>query len=591
MVKIFWQALLTAPAFFGAIMFASSVSAATVAEATENLEVSNVSKVEAFSASIASEPSVLVADASPVVEVAPVTEATQAAPVTSVAQLEAATGENSMGQVTSVNQLSDVSPTDWAYQSLQSLVERYGCIVGYPDRTYRGNRALSRYEFAAGLNACLDRVNELIAQGTADLVRKEDLAALQRLQEEFAAELATLRGRVDALEARTATLEAQQFSTTTKLEGEVLFLIGGLIDGDGIRAVPTGMPIDSNNRTQENTFFGSRVRLSFNTSFTGKDRLRTRLQFRNFTLGNSGAGGAESGTRQTRLGTEGTTNGNFELDDLAYRFPVFDGKGQVNIAARTEFDRIFPTIVPFDSSGSGALSRFGRYNNTYRANGGAGATFRYKFSDAFQVDLGYLAGDANLTEDSTGLFGGNYTALGQLTFKPSSSISIALLYARSYYNESVSKVDVNLSGSTGTEFARRPFDNKPTTSNDYSIQAAWRVSRGFELAGWYTFKEANREGGPGNADIQQWAVQLAFRDLLNKGDRLGIIVGQPFWVTSNSIASRRDDVGSFHIEAFYRFQVTDNIQITPGFYYITNPEGNRANDNVWVYAIRTRFSF
>jgi len=59
----------------------------------------------------------------------------------------------SIEQVTSVSQLSDVQPTDWAFQSLQSLVERYGCIAGYPDGTYRGNRSLTRYEFAAGLNA------------------------------------------------------------------------------------------------------------------------------------------------------------------------------------------------------------------------------------------------------------------------------------------------------------------------------------------------------------------------------------------------------------------------------------------------------
>ncbi|MGA9382855.1 MAG: iron uptake porin, partial [Phormidium sp.] len=125
-------------------------------------------------------------------------------------------------QVTSVSQLRDVQPTDWAFQALQSLVERYGCIEGYPDRTYRGNRAMTRYEFAAGLNSCLDRIQELIAalpQG----VSKEDLDRLRRLQEEFGAELATLRGRVDALEARVNEVEANQFSTTTKLSGLVTF--------------------------------------------------------------------------------------------------------------------------------------------------------------------------------------------------------------------------------------------------------------------------------------------------------------------------------------------------------------------------------
>ena len=88
-----------------------------------------------------------------------------------------------MNQVTSVSQLSDVRPTDWAFQALQSLVERYGCIAGYPDGTYRGNRALTRYEFAAGLNACLDQVTKLIGSSTANFVTKEDLAVLQRLQE------------------------------------------------------------------------------------------------------------------------------------------------------------------------------------------------------------------------------------------------------------------------------------------------------------------------------------------------------------------------------------------------------------------------
>ncbi len=86
-----------------------------------------------------------------------------------------------LAQVTSVSQLSDVQPTDWAFQALQSLVERYGVIAGYPDGTFRGNRSLTRYEFAAGVNAALDRIQELISAGTTDLVRKEDLAILLKI--------------------------------------------------------------------------------------------------------------------------------------------------------------------------------------------------------------------------------------------------------------------------------------------------------------------------------------------------------------------------------------------------------------------------
>lgn len=140
---------------------------------------------------------------------------------------------NPMAQVTSVSQLKDVQPNDWAFQALQSLVERYGCIAGYPDSSYRGNRALTRYEFAAGVNACLDRVNELITTATSDLVTREDLATLQKLQSEFAPELATLRGRVDSLEARTGELEANQFSRTTKLSGLLIVGIQGRTSNRG----------------------------------------------------------------------------------------------------------------------------------------------------------------------------------------------------------------------------------------------------------------------------------------------------------------------------------------------------------------------
>jgi hypothetical protein len=56
---------------------------------------------------------------------------------------------------------SDLRPTDWAYQALSNLIERYGCVAGYPDGTFKGGRAMTRFEAAALLNACLDRVTEV----------------------------------------------------------------------------------------------------------------------------------------------------------------------------------------------------------------------------------------------------------------------------------------------------------------------------------------------------------------------------------------------------------------------------------------------
>lgn len=69
---------------------------------------------------------------------------------------------DNINQVTSVNQLRDVSPTDWSYEALRSLVERYGCVSGFPDGTFKGDRPITRYEFAAGLNSCFEQIERSI---------------------------------------------------------------------------------------------------------------------------------------------------------------------------------------------------------------------------------------------------------------------------------------------------------------------------------------------------------------------------------------------------------------------------------------------
>ncbi|HBE32664.1 MAG TPA: hypothetical protein DD990_15425, partial [Cyanobacteria bacterium UBA11368] len=315
MSRTFWNAIRLSPAVVGAAILVAG-TAAIAAETPETKIASEAttaasldSSTLALSADATTGSSVNVnnlgANNTQLAQAAP---ANQAQPARSLDQINQYVQEGQdMGQVTSVSQLTDVDPTHWAFQALQSLVERYGCIEGYPDRTYRGNRALTRYEFAAGLNACLDRIQELIAAAVADLPSREDIATIRRLQEEFAAELATLRGRVDALEARTARLEAQQFSTTTKLRGEVIFALAGAF-GDS-RAVPSpGNPPDRDDDIENNIILANRVRLNFDTSFSGRDLLRTRLQARNITQFDT-AGGDNinvTGTNMSRLSFDGS---------------------------------------------------------------------------------------------------------------------------------------------------------------------------------------------------------------------------------------------------------------------------------------------
>ncbi|MEG4015764.1 MULTISPECIES: iron uptake porin [unclassified Microcoleus] len=478
-----------------------------------------------------------------------------------------------MSQVTSVSQLSDVRPTDWAFQALQSLVERYGCIAGYPDGTYRGNRALTRYEFAAGVNACLDQVTKLISSSTGTFVTKDDLAILQRLQEEFAAELATLRGRVDGLEARTAELEANQFSTTTKLSGEAIFLASDTFgDGVGLRDDKTA------------TNLGYRVRLNFNTSFSGRDLLRTRLQARN--IANYGTANT-AGTNMARLAIDGEDGNQFSLDQVWYRFPV--GNATVWLGPKgLRLDDVAELTAPLESSGNGALSRFGRYNPAvFRGPEGAGAAIKYNLGPV-KATVAYLAsdGDSPNPADGRGVFNGSFSALGQLNFSLGKVIDIGATYTRKYNRGG----DVGIMGGTGSSLANRPFGQTSTASDNFGVQLNLKPSRGFQLGGWYGYTKAHQERGADNdATVQNGAVFLALPDFGKPGNLLGFIAGIPPKVTESDVARDRDT--SYHLEGFYRFQVNDFIAVTPGVYVILNPENNRNNDDIWVGVLRTTFSF
>ncbi len=516
----------------------------------------------------------------------------EAAEVTSVADFSS---EQPLAQVTSVSQLSDVRPTDWAFQALQSLVERYGCIAGYPDKTYRGNRAMTRYEFAAGLNACLDRVNELIAAATADLVKKEDLATLQKLQEEFAAELATLRGRVDALEARTTTLEKQQFSTTTKLNAEVVLGIAGVASGDRVN-LPTNpiLPPPSADNVSKNTIVGNRVRLNLDTSFTGRDLLRTRLQAQNFTPLPAARSSGELLTREGVLRYAGEGDNGVTIDALLYQFPLGE-KTTVTIEANAgAIDDFTDTMNPYldGDGGTGALSHFATRNSIYYLLGGKGLGVRHKFSDALELSLGYLANDDSASNPSSdnGLFNGPYGAIAQLTFRPSERLGIALTYVNAYNN------DFQANGPVGTNRANFTDFGQPTVANAYGAAATFQVAPQLVLNGsvGYTQARSLGQGTKGDLDIWNWKVGLAVPDLFKKGSLAGVIVGQEPRVAGGRGNFRqlvgRDDA-SLHVEGFYQYQLNDNISITPGIIWLTSPNGDDRNDGIVIGTIRTTFTF
>ncbi|MEG4588645.1 iron uptake porin [Microcoleus sp. MOSTC5] len=489
--------------------------------------------------------------------------------------------ENSLkGQVTSVSQLSDVKPTDWAFQALQSLVERYGCIAGYPDGTYRGNRALTRFEFAAGLNACLDRVTELITTGPANLANKEDLAILQKLQEEFAAELATLRGRVDALEARTANLESNQFSTTTKLNGYVLFNLVNAFGADK-KADGSGRDVD------DGTTFSDRVRLILTSSFTGKDKLIIRLQ-----AGNTPSFADATGTRMANLAFQDGGGNSLRVNQLEYRFPLGE-RGTFFLEAIGFLDLFVPTLHPLDGDYDTVLTGFALRSPIYFPSGLSGAGFNYNLTDKINIGGGYLAGTptANNPSQGQGLFNGPYGALAQITFRPTSQAAIAFTYLNAYDD---GNINAPAGGYFGSKNATQPFGTDNALTHGYGIEAQYAFSPKFILSGWYYLANTTSKSGVtkgADATVQSWAVALAFPDVFKEGNLGGITLGMPSKVTSNDVGLFEDRSTSFMVDAFYRYQINDYIAVTPGLVMITNPDHNSRNDTVFIGVIRTSFSF
>ncbi len=90
---------------------------------------------------------------------------------------------------------ADISPSHWAYTAVDNLFTTYGCVEGYPDGSFRGDQAVSRNEFAAALNSCLNALVEGTEQGQGATL-DEILADLNRLQ----AELGDLDSQVDRLQ-------------------------------------------------------------------------------------------------------------------------------------------------------------------------------------------------------------------------------------------------------------------------------------------------------------------------------------------------------------------------------------------------------
>ena len=461
-----------------------------------------------------------------------------------------ATGE----QVTSINQFGDVKPTDWTYQALSNLIERYGCVAGYPNGTFKGGRAITRFEAAALLNACLDHVTE-----TTD--------ELKKLLTEFQKELAILKGRADGLDARVGPLEAHQFYTTTKLSGLATMVVGGV----------------SNNPAGSQESFNYDLQLNLDTSFTGKDLLRTVLRAGNFDF-NSNLNAFGSGLSTLEIAFQEDSGADaLGIDRLFYQFPI--GKHfTATLGARVEQDdmlALLPSVYPKDTI-LDVLTLYGA-PLAYNSNLGPGFGLWWQ-NNGWSVSANYVA--ANAADSNRGL----------LTSGSAGASTVQLGYGKENWGIAAlySYVQAGVDVPGATPFITTQIAGGGVTTNAFAISGFWQPSKSGwlpSMSGGYGYNSSS--GGDLNAS-QSWMLGLQWSDVLAKGNSFGMGFGQPSFATATSNGTPAES-GVWAWEWWYQWQLSDAVSVTPAVFYLNNPQGNSQGSegaaNQFGALVKTSFRF
>jgi len=504
----------------------------------------------------------------------------------------------SQEQVTSISQFSDVKPTDWAYQALSNLVDRYGCVAGYPSGTFKGGQSMTRYEAAALLNACLDRVTE-----TTD--------ELKRLMKEFQKELAVLRGRVDGLEARVGELEANQFSTTTKLKGYAAMVVGANSYGGNLVGPLGGKYANYASQVQGATAFAYDLRLDLDTSFTGKDLLRTRLRAGDFGQ-SPWAGGPAVGLNAMETAFEESCGTGMDCGDvvavnrLFYQFPI-GSSFTATFGARVRQDdmmAMWPSAYPADT-----VLDFFTYAGapgTYTLNLGAGAGLWWK-AGGFSLSASYLSANGdngNSAQGGIATSGAAQTTTVQLAYG-GANYGLAAAYANNSHGGTA-----GLYGGNGTPLAAAGYASVNSIVNSVGLSAYWSPLSASWFpslsAGWGINSYSSNDGTSqysldySGAKSQSWYLGFQWADALLKGNSFGFAFGQPTFITSGGSNSNNSNAGTndgnYAWEWWYKMQVTDNISVTPAIYYLSAPLGdlqktNGESFNNFGGLVKTTFKF
>jgi hypothetical protein len=530
-------------------------------------------------------------------------------------------GDGSSADVRPAYELLDVTPDDWAFQALQSLVEQYGCLTGYPDGTFKGDQSLTRYEFATVLDACMTAI---VAQTNGENVLPEaDLMRLQQLRQDFAAELLSLENQITRLETEVATLRQQQTSPVLKLSGLAwMDLNAATFAGDLKRETGQRVAVGSRERViataeDPDAIFTGYVWLDLNASFTGRDRLLLQLAAGTGTpvvndLVSAGLAYTYGANFTNQPG--GVEPFKFVIRQLSYQFPVGDRLSfvvgpRMNVYDYFEQNRF--NYYFFDNGPAFNFTSFNSANSTlFNAfDRGGGVIGMWRISEQFELKAAYLAANneflpsflSPLANPDEGIFGGTNAITAELTYRPSPEASIRLLYNRA-------RLDA-VNGTIGRFGDAEPvlgiIDDgwggaiEDTTADVFAISAEWEITPRFGIFGRYSYgnldvSPINSSIAGGDLRVQSYQFGLAFPHLFRENaiGMISVLVPQDYLEGRDFLVSGGGDGATqLETEISYYYPVNDHIALLPSLYIINNPNQFSDNPTLFVFNLRTQFQF
>ena len=396
-----------------------------------------------------------------------------------------------------------------------------------------------------------------------------------------------MKGRVDALEARTDVLEDQQFSTTTKLQGEVVMAAQF---GDTLENTASAPFSGVGEPGESRASVLSRVRLNFNTSFSGNDLLQTQLE-----VGNNGndffseylngsdpvSGGLANDTAPfiVDLGASDFAGVSEEviLRRLAYSFRPFNEDLTITMGSN-----IFPSdFVDFNSYANNSAQDFSSgffinnpliITNAIDQDGGAGGAFDWNFKGGpISFRAVFVAGEADRATDVGNDLDGDGVdegiIIGGRDFGGIDGVDGGL-FGDPYQATAELEVANTFGANNQNSFAARlQYTHANTfnlTQNVVGFNGELTFGR-FGMFGRYGFSIDPRfEGGrfvdtfaPGAENtLQTWMGGVGVKDIAIPGSLFSAAVGQPYIITGDDLPEQTN------IEAFYRIPINPNISIT-----------------------------